>query len=121
MWEPLAGRTTTNVNQRIDAVFFEKGNEIILKSAGRLRGGLLFYEKIASLIDDKIKNITDGISKVEKEFFEGTKQKTLNGLLERLETITKKKGIGEIVVKLGQSPTVSQVNQIIDSVHPEVR
>ena len=100
--------------ENVIASFSEKGNEIILKSADRLKGGLLFYEKIASLIDDKIKNVTDGISKVEKELFEGTNQKTLNSLLERLETVTKKKGIGEIVVKLGQSPTVSLVNQIID-------
>ena len=91
----------------------ENGNEIILKSTDRLKGGLLFYEKVASLIDDKVKNVTDGISKVAKELFEGTNQKTLNGLLERLETVTKRKGIGEIVVKLGQSPTVSLVNQII--------
>ena len=100
--------------ENVIASFSEKGNEIILKSADRLKGGLLFYEKIASLIDDKIKNVTDGISKVEKELFEGTNQKTLNSLLERLETVTKKKGIGEIVVKLGQSPTISLVNQIID-------
>lgn len=100
--------------ENVIASFSEKGNEIILKSADRLKGGLLFYEKIASLIDDKVKNVTDGISKVEKELFEGTNQKTLNSLLERLETVTKKKGIGEIVVKLGQSPTVSLVNQIID-------
>lgn len=91
----------------------ENGNEIILKSTDRLKGGLLFYEKVASLIDDKVKNVTDGIRKVEKELFEGTNQKTLNSLLERLETVTKRKGIGEIVVKLGQSPTVSLVNQII--------
>ena len=91
----------------------ENGNEIILKSTDRLKGGLLFYEKVASLIDDKVKNVTDGISKVEKGLFEGTNQKTLNSLLERLETVTKRKGIGEIVVKLGQSPTVSLVNQII--------
>ncbi len=100
--------------ENVIASFSEKGNEIILKSADRLKGGLLFYEKITTLIDDKVKNVTDGISKVEKELFEGTNQKTLNSLLERLETVTKKKGIGEIVVKLGQSPTVSLVNQIID-------
>ena len=100
--------------ENVIASFSEKGNEIVLKSADRLKGGLLFYEKIASLIDDKVKNVTDGISKVEKELFEGTNQKTLNSLLERLETVTKKKGIGEIVVKLGQSPTISLVNQIID-------
>ncbi len=100
--------------EKVIGSFSEKGDEIVLKSADRLKGGLLFYEKIASLIDDKVKNVTDGISKVEKELFEGTNQKTLNSLLERLETVTKKKGIGDIVVKLGQSPTVSLVNQIID-------
>ena len=100
--------------EKVIGSFSEKGDEIVLKSAERLKGGLLFYEKIASLIDDKVKNVTDGISKVEKELFEGTNQKTLNSLLERLETVTKKKGIGDIVVKLGQSPTVSLVNQIID-------
>ncbi|MFV9645486.1 MAG: hypothetical protein ACNYWU_06655 [Desulfobacterales bacterium] len=57
--------------ENVIASFSEKGNEIILKSADRLKGGLLFYEKIASLIDDKIQNVTDGISKVEKELFKG--------------------------------------------------
>ena len=59
--------------ENVIASFCEKGNQIILKSADRLRGGLLFYEKIVSLIDDKIKNVTEGISKVEAVFTASTK------------------------------------------------
>ena len=96
--------------------FSQRGDEIILGSGNYLKGGLLFFEKLASLLDEKITNVTDSISHIEKELFEGTNQKTLNNLLERLAAVTKKKKrLGEFVVKLGQSPTVSLVNQIIDS------
>jgi len=96
--------------------FSQRGDEIILRSGNYLKGGLLFYEKLASLIDEKITNVTESISRVEKELFEGTNQKTLNNLLERLAAVTKKKNkLGEFVVKLGQSPTISLVNQIIDT------
>lgn len=96
--------------------FSQRGDEIVLRSGNYLKGGLLFYEKLASLIDEKITNVTESISQVEKELFEGTNQKTLNNLLERLATVTKKKNkLGEFVVKLGQSPTISLVNQIIDT------
>ena len=112
-------KKTEEVSWFIESVvrsFSETGDEIILKSGHRLKGGLLYYDKLASLLDEKIKNVADGISKIEKELFEGTNQKTLNNLLDRLEHVTKKRaGIGEIVGKLGQSPVVSLVTQIIDT------
>jgi hypothetical protein len=96
--------------------FSHRGDEIILRSGNYLKGGLLFYEKLTSLVDAKITNVTESISQVEKELFEGTNQKSLNNLLERLATVTKKKNkLGDFVVKLGQSPTISLVNQIIDT------
>ena len=96
--------------------FSHRGDEIILRSGNYLKGNLLFYEKLASLVDAKITNVTESISQVEKELFEGTNQKRLNNLLERLATATKKKNkLGEFVVKLGQSPTISLVNQIIEA------
>ncbi len=96
--------------------FSQKGDEVILRSGNYARGGLLFYEKLASLIEDKIKNNTDSISKVEKDLFEGSNLKTLDNLLEKLAGVTKKKsGIGDLVVKLGQSPTISLVSQIIET------
>jgi len=97
--------------------FKQKGEAIIRSSDNYLQGGLLFHEKLASLLDEKLQNVTGSIAKVEKELVEGTNQKTLNNLLEKLATVSKKKsGIGEFVMKLSQSPTISIVNQIIDTV-----
>ena len=96
--------------------FSEKGNEILSRPDNYLTGGLLFYEKLASLLDDKIQGVNESISKIEKELFEGTNQKSLNLLLDKLEAVTKKKNtVGEFVVKMGQSATVALVNQIIDT------
>jgi hypothetical protein len=95
--------------------FSAMGDEIIFKSNNRLKGGLFYYNKLASLLDEKISNVADGISKIEKELFEGTNKKTLSNLLDKLENITRKKGgFGDIVGKLGQPPIVSLVNQIIE-------
>jgi len=103
--------------EEVIASFSQRGEEIILSPDNYLRGGILFYEKLASLIDEKIQNITSRISKVEAALFEGTHQKILNGLIEKLAAVTKKKnGIGDLVVKLGQSSSVSLINQIIDTV-----
>ncbi|MFH1674420.1 MAG: tubulin-like doman-containing protein [Pseudomonadota bacterium] len=96
--------------------FSQKGDEITLSPGDYLKGSLLFYEKLASLVDEKISNVAESITKVEKELFEGRNQKTLNDLLDKLATVTKKKnGIGGLVVKLGQSPTITLINQIIDT------
>lgn len=96
--------------------FSQRSDEIVLRSGDYLKGGLLFFEKLTSLLDEKIANVTESISQAEKELIEGTNQKTLNNLLERLAAVTKKKNrLGEFVVKLGQSPAVSLVNQIIDT------
>ncbi len=101
--------------KKVSGNFLEKCEEIILTPDKYLRCGLLYYEKVESLLDEKIENVTESISKVERELFEGTNQKTLNGLMEKLAVVTKKKsGIGDMVVKLGQSSSVSLVNQIID-------
>jgi hypothetical protein len=96
--------------------FSEKGNEILETPDNYLTGGHLYYEKLASLLDEKIQKINGSIAKVEKELFEGTNQKTLTGLLERLESITKKKkAIGEFVTKIGPSSTVSLVKQVLET------
>ena len=95
--------------------FSQKAGEILLSPEGYLKGGLLFCEKLASLLDEKIQKVNESLTEIEKELFEGTNQKRLNKLLEKLAAVTKKKsGVGELVVKLGQSPTISLVNQIID-------
>jgi Tubulin like len=101
-----------------DAVkrFSEKGNEMLTSPGNYLTGGLLFYEKLAALLGEKIQGVNGSISKIEKELFEGTNHKTLTGLLERLESATKKKhGMGEFVAKIGPSTTVSLVNQILET------
>jgi hypothetical protein len=96
--------------------FSEKGNEILETPDNYLTGGHLYYEKLASLLDEKIQKINGSIAKVEKELFEGRNQKTLTGLLERLESITKKKkAIGEFVTKIGPSSTVSLVKQVLET------
>jgi len=96
--------------------FAEKGHELLLSPGNYLTGGLLYYEKLASILGEKIQSVNASISKVEKELFEGTNQKTLTRLLERLESVTKKKkAIGEFVAKIGTSATVSLVNQILES------
>ena len=101
--------------EKVIDTFLKKGDELVLRSGNYLKGGLVFYEKLTSLLDEKINKVTEDISKVEKELFEGTHQKTLNSLLEKLAGVTKKKNaIGELVVKLSQSPVISLVNQIID-------
>jgi hypothetical protein len=96
--------------------FSQVGDEIILTSANSLKAACLFYERLVSLLDEKMTSVTEGISKLEEDLFEGADQKALNGLLERIASVTKKKtGIGELVIKLGgQSPVISIVNQIID-------
>lgn len=97
--------------------FSEKGDEILVSPDNYLTGGLLFYEKLSSLLNEKILGVNESISKVEKDLFEGSNQKTLNGLLERLENVTKKKhAIGEFVAKIGPSATVALVNQIMETV-----
>ncbi len=97
--------------------FSEKGDEILVSPDNYLTGGLLFYEKLSSLLNEKIHGVNESISKVEKDLIEGSNQKTLNGLLERLENVTKKKHtIGEFVAKIGPSATVSLVSQIIETV-----
>ena len=103
------------IDKVVDALS-QSGDEMTLSSGHYLKGGILFFEKLASLFDEKITGVTESISKLEAELFEGSNQKTLNNLLERLASVTKKKGgIGEIVVKLGgQSPTISLINQILD-------
>jgi hypothetical protein len=97
------------------STFKEAGDEIISQPGNYLNGGLLLYEKLASLLDDKITNVNESITKVEKDLLEGANQKTLNNLLDKLAAVTKKKtGVGELVVKLGHSPTISLITQIID-------
>ena len=65
-----------------------------------------------------MKQVVDSVSRVEKELFEGTNQKTLTALLDKLSGVTQKRsGLGEIVVKFGHSSSaVSLVKQIIDQV-----
>jgi hypothetical protein len=95
----------------------EKGDTITSLPGEYLRGGLLFYEKLVALLDEKIRKVSESLSRIEDELFEGTHKKALNNLLDKLASVTQRKnGIGEIVVKLGHSTTVSLVNQIIDTV-----
>ena len=103
------------IDKVVDALS-QEGDEITLTSGNYMKGGISFFEKLVSLFEEKTATVTEGISKLEAELFEGKNQKTLNGLLEKLANTTKKKnGIGEIVVKLGgQSPTISLINQILD-------
>jgi len=94
--------------------FSQKADEMIVSPESYLNGGLLFYEKVASLLAEKIQKVNESLTKIENELFEGTNQKRLNTLLEKLAAVTKKKGaVGEFVVKLG-SPAISLVNQIMD-------
>ncbi len=95
----------------------ERGNEISLTPGNYLNGGILFYRKFAALLDDKIKKVSESISKVEKELFDGIDQEGLDNLLDKLATVSKKKsGLGDIAINLGGSPTISLVNDIIDAV-----
>ncbi len=94
--------------------FSQKADEMILSPESYLNGGLLFYEKLASLLVEKIQKVNESLTKIENELFEGTNQKRLDKLLEKLAAVTKKKSaVGEFVVKLG-SPPISLVNQIMD-------
>ena len=97
--------------------FSQANDEIILTSSNSLKAACLFYERLSSLLDEKMSSVTEGISKLEEDLFQGANQKALNGLLERLASVTKKKNaIGELVIKLGgQSPMISLVNQIIEA------
>lgn len=95
----------------------EAGNEISLTPGNYLNGGVLFYRKFAALVDDKIKKVSESISKVEHELIEGVDQEGLDNLLDKLATVCKKKmGIGDIAINLGGSPTISLVNEIIDAI-----
>jgi predicted Zn-ribbon and HTH transcriptional regulator len=102
--------------EKVINTFSQAGDETMLTSGNPLKCGFVFYERVGSLLEKKIANVTDNISRLEELLFEGTNQSSLNNLLDRLATVTKKKkGVGELVVKLGgQSPTVSLVNQIMD-------
>jgi hypothetical protein len=103
--------------EKVIQTFGKKGEEVSLIPNNYLRAGALFYEKLGALLEEKIKNVSESVSKVEKELFEGTNQNSLNDLLDKLAAVTKKKkGIGNIVVKLGESPVISLINQIIDTV-----
>ena len=96
--------------------FTEKGNEILLHPDSYVTGGLVFYEKLGSLVDDKIKKVNGSISVVERELIEGTNQNALTTLLEKLESVTSKKhSVGDFVAKMGQSTTVTLINQIIET------
>ena len=95
----------------------EAGNEISLTPGNYLNGGVLFYRKFATLVDDKSQKVSESISKVEKELFDGVDQEGLDNLLDKLATASKKKsGLGDIAINLGGSPTISLVNEIIDAV-----
>jgi len=102
--------------EQVINTFSQVSDEIILTSSNSLKSAHLFYERLLSLLDEKMTSVTQGISKLEEDLFQGADQKALNGLLERLASVTKKKtGIGELVIKLGgQSPMISLVNQILD-------
>ncbi|MGI9570025.1 MAG: hypothetical protein ACR2PH_09890, partial [Desulfobulbia bacterium] len=96
--------------------FAASGGEIALNPGSYLRGAAIYYQKLASILDEKLTNVSGSISKVEEALLEGKNQKALNKLLDKLATVTKKKkGIGDIVVKIGESATISLVNQIIDT------
>lgn len=105
----------SNFVENVTDNFSQKAGEILLSPEGYLTGGLLFYEKLVSLLSEKIQKVNESIREIEKELFEGTNQNRLSKLLEKLAVVTKKRSaVGELVVKLGQSPTISLVNQIID-------
>jgi hypothetical protein len=105
----------TSFTERTIESFVERGDGIILRSGHYSKGGLIFYEKLAALLDEKIKTVNESISKVEKELIEGSNQKSLDSLLEKLGVVTEKRpGAGDLVLKLGRSPTVSLVKQILD-------
>ncbi len=92
------------------------GDDIILMSGNSVKGSFLLYEKLVSLLDKQIANVSESITRLEEDLIEGQNQKALNNLLDRLGGVSKKKGIGELVVKLGgQSPTVTLVNQTLDA------
>lgn len=96
--------------------FSEKGEEIVLSPDSYLKGAAIYYQKLGSIIDEKLKNVSGNISKVEEELFDGNNQKALSNLLDKLAAATKKKkGLGDIVVKIGESPVIALVNQILDT------
>ena len=96
--------------------FLERGGEIALNLGSYLKGAAIYYQKLASILDEKLTNVSGSISRVEEALLEGKNQKTLDTLLDKLAVATKKKkGIGNIVVKIGESATISLVNQIIDT------
>jgi hypothetical protein len=103
---------------RVKESFSQYAEEIVMTPGEYLKGGLIFYEKLQSALDEKIKHVADSVSRVEKELFEGTNQKTLTTLLDKLEGVTERRsGLGEIVVKFGHSSSaVSLVKQIIETV-----
>lgn len=96
--------------------FLKRGGEIALNPGSYLKGAAIYYQKLASILDEKLTNVSGSISRVEEALLEGKNQKTLDTLLDKLAVTTKKKkGIGNIVVKIGESETISLVNQIIDT------
>jgi hypothetical protein len=103
---------------RVKESFSQYAEEIVMTPGEYLKGGLIFCEKLQSALDEKMKHVADSVSRVEKELFEGTNQKTLTTLLDKLEGVTEKRsGLGEIVVKFGHSSSaVSLVKQIIETV-----
>jgi hypothetical protein len=103
---------------RVKESFSQHAEEIILAPGEYLKGGLIFYQKLQSALDEKMKDVAESVSRVEKELFEGTNQKNLTALLDKLEGFSQKRsGLGEIVVKFGHSSSaVSLVKQIIETV-----
>ena len=102
--------------EKVIVDFLEKGGEIALNPGSYLKGAAIYYQKLASILDEKLSSVSGSISKVEEALLEGKHQKALNKLLDKLATVTKKKkGIGDIVVKIGESATISLVNQIMDT------
>jgi hemoglobin-like flavoprotein len=102
--------------EKVIVDFLEKGGEIALNPGSYLKGAAIYYKKLTSILDEKLTSVSGSISKVEEALLEGKNQKALNKLLDKLATVTKKKkGIGDIVVKIGESATISLVNQIIDT------
>jgi len=102
--------------EKVIKSFSERGSEIALSPGSYLKGAAIYYQKLGSILDEKLNDVSESISKVEEALFEGNNQKALSKLLDKLAAVTKKKkGLGEIVVKIGESPTISLVNQIIDT------
>jgi hemoglobin-like flavoprotein len=102
--------------EKVMVNFLERGGETALTPGYYLKGAATYYQKLASILDEKLTSVSASISKVEETLLEGKNQRTLDTLLDKLAIATKKKkGVGDIVVRLGESTTVSLINQIIDT------